>query len=210
MVSLFPFAVVGGTPVPSSSQHTPLPARAIPSARLSFQHVVRFVPAFPAAAPSFPRRSGRPPLRRSRGPSIGGRPNHALQRTGTGVQAFPRSRVLRRRCLSLSLSSLGARMPVSVSGASRFQSRRFIVAVRLRSSRPLCSAGWRAVLACSAGRAFPIHARLSLAAWVSRSALTPRFFVCPCVTPVRPPRLRVGVRSRLTTRSSERRGGVRL
>ena len=35
------------------------------------------------------------------------RPNHALQRTGTGDGVFSRRRALRRRCLSLSLSPLG-------------------------------------------------------------------------------------------------------
>ena len=85
--------------MPTSSQHTLLPARAIPSSRLSFRHAVRFVHPFPAAAPSFPRRSRRLSFRRSRAPSVGGEPNHALQRTGTGVRVVRARFVLRRRCL---------------------------------------------------------------------------------------------------------------
>ena len=41
-------------------------------------------------------------FRRSRGPSVGGEPNHALQRTGTVWLVFSACRALPRRCLSLS------------------------------------------------------------------------------------------------------------
>ena len=97
-------------------------------------------------------------------------------------------------------------MPFSVSGASHFQSRRFGFTVSLRSFLPLCSAGARAARACSAGRAASGGARLSPAAFVPSPASTPRFSVRPSGTPVRPPRPRVGARSRLTTRSSEQAG----
>ena len=79
--------VAHGTPVPSSCQHTPVPARAVPSPRLSFGPASRSAHPFPTAAPSFPRRSRRPSFRRSRGPSVGGEPNHALQRTEAGHRA---------------------------------------------------------------------------------------------------------------------------
>ena len=58
------------------------------------QHVSPFglsTASFPPSRrqrPSFPRRSPRWFLRRSRGPSVGGEPNHALQRTATGVPLF--------------------------------------------------------------------------------------------------------------------------
>ena len=55
---------------------------------------------------------------------------------------------------SLSLGPLGAQMPLSVSRASRFQSRRLVVTRSSRSFPPQCSAGLRAARACSAGRAF--------------------------------------------------------
>ena len=52
-------------------------------------------PEFPSIAPAVQRRS------------VGGRPNHALQRTEAGRRGFPRFHVLRGQPLSLSLSSLG-------------------------------------------------------------------------------------------------------
>ena len=107
MVSLSTFLVAGGTPVASSSQHPPVPARAVLSARPSFRQVRSSVHPFSAAAPSFPRRSRRLLFRRSRGPSVGGRPNHALQRTEAGRQVFSAIYALRGQPLSLSLSSLG-------------------------------------------------------------------------------------------------------
>ena len=60
--------VAGGESVPSSSQHQSVPVRAVPWARSSFRWAGSFAPPFPAAAPSFPRRSPRGFFRRSRGP----------------------------------------------------------------------------------------------------------------------------------------------
>ena len=130
----FPVPVAGGTPLPTSRQHPPVPARAISSDRPSFRYIARFVHAFPAAAPSFPRRSPRWFLRRSRGPSVGGRPNHALQRTGHGGGGFLRSQPLRRHGPSLSLSPLG---PESLPGCSS-RAGVFPFLHRLACSRSLC------------------------------------------------------------------------
>ena len=71
--------------------------------------------------PSFPRRSPSLPLRRSRGPSVGGEPNHALQRTEAGGRAFSAIHASSRQPPSLSLDSLGPgrhRCPPSCSSGA--------------------------------------------------------------------------------------------
>ena len=112
------------------------------------------------------------------------RPNHALQRTEAGGGLFSVYHVLLRQPLSLSLDSLGAQMPFSVSRASRCQSRRFVFAVA-------CARLWLCVLPVLVplsrvrrGRAVAVHARLRPAVVVPRPASTPRFPVFPSGTSV--------------------------
>ena len=101
-------SVASVEPVPTSSQHTSVPARAVPSVR-SFFGPIRSLRSSASGGSAHLSPAGIHVLqfRRSRGPSVGGEPNHALQRTATGGMSFLRSRALRRRCLSLSLSPLG-------------------------------------------------------------------------------------------------------
>ena len=65
-------------------------------------------PEFPSIAPAVQRRS------------VGGRPNHALQRTEAGRRGFPRFHVLRGQPLSLSLSSLGPESLPQCSSRARW------------------------------------------------------------------------------------------
>ena len=102
----------------SHSQHAPVPARAVPLSHPSFRPVHRFVHALSAAAPIIP-----PPESTSVFPAVQRSlcrrgPNHALQRTATGGQPFSVFFALRRRCLSLSLSSLGGYALCSVSSSA--------------------------------------------------------------------------------------------
>ena len=103
-------SVADGEPVPSSCQHPSVPARVVPLAGPSSRHVGSFVHPHPAAAPIIPPPGWRRVLPAVQRPSVGGRPNHALQRTATGVQAGSACFVLRRRCLSLSLVPLGQQL----------------------------------------------------------------------------------------------------
>ena len=73
-------------------------------------------PALPSSVPAVQR------------PSVGGRPNHALQRTDHGVGAFSRWQPLRRHGPSLSLSPLD---PESLAWGSPM-ARRFSFASRAR------------------------------------------------------------------------------
>ena len=86
---MFPFPAVGGTSVPSSCQHPPVPAQAVPWAGPSLRHAGSFVHPFPAAAPVIP-----PPESPSTVPAVQRSlcrrgPNHALQRTEAGGGVFP-------------------------------------------------------------------------------------------------------------------------
>ena len=115
--------------------------------------------------PSFPRRSRRSQFRRSRGPSVGGEPNHALQRTVTGGRLHSRCRALRRRCLSLSLDLLGAFPPCLFSPASASSSTRppmRLSSSLLRSASPPF-AGCRVSATASFSTLPPVHPRLRCA-----------------------------------------------
>ncbi len=113
MASVFPFAVAGGSSAPSSCQPTLRPAQAVLLARLSFPASQSLRSALPGGSARHSPAGGSSPVPAVQRPSLGGRPNHALQRTEAGVPVFSVYHASPRQPLSLSLSSLGdaARLP---------------------------------------------------------------------------------------------------